>query len=640
MCGIAGIVSRAGRPVEASWLEAMAGTVAHRGPDGERFLVIRAGRKEAALFHRREPRPDSADIGFAHRRLSIIDLSASAAQPMSDASGDVWIVYNGEIFNYLEIREELQGLGRRFHTQSDTEVILNAYLEWGKDCLSRFNGMWAFVIYDFRTGRLFGARDRFGIKPFYCHVSPSFFSFASEIKALLALPWVERKPHLPAIKDYLFYSRVDTSASTFFEGIRALEPGHFFEIGFAPEFRISFTRWWKLEENLQPVLLSPSEIDERFRDLLLSSVRLRLRSDVPLGTCLSGGLDSSAIVALAHPYLAEGRQKTFSIVHPGFAFDESRYVDAVAGNFGLTPYKTTTSGGGLLQDLDQVIESHDEPFTSTSMYAQWKVFQLAKRCGVTVTLDGQGADELLAGYPYFKMVYGAELLQRLRWGRFMKETGAPGSPLPGRLAAAVTALAGFLPHRRMIALAGMRAAQYVQDWIAKDFFRGVELPHPPVEIKFRSRLNQRLYEVFSQDGLPALLRYGDRNSMRHGVESRVPFLDYRLVSYVFSLPPEYKIRDGLSKAVLRRALKKDIPPLVLERRDKIGFVTPEAGWFRTEMKERMREVFESPSLPLRGFYRARELRRLFARHMSGAADASRPLWRVFNLELWMRRYLD
>ncbi len=234
MCGIAGIVAHGNERLDFAWLGAMAESIAHRGPDDERFLIIDSGRGKEYLFRRDEP-PDSAgDVGFAHRRLSIIDLSESASQPMSDETGQVWIVYNGEIFNYLEIRKDLIRLGHRFQTQSDTEVILEAYLEWGRDCLRRFNGMWAFVIYDFRTARLFGARDRFGIKPFFYHLSSQFFSFASEIKALLKLPWVERKPFFPAIKDYLYYSRVDTSRYTFFSGIHELEPGQYFDIDMRP----------------------------------------------------------------------------------------------------------------------------------------------------------------------------------------------------------------------------------------------------------------------------------------------------------------------------------------------------------------------------------------------------------------------
>jgi len=640
MCGIAGIVARENQRLDFAWLGAMAESIAHRGPDDERFLIIDSGRGKEYLFRRDEP-PDSAgDVGFAHRRLSIIDLSESASQPMSDEKRQVWIVYNGEIFNYLEIRKDLIRLGHRFQTQSDTEVILEAYLEWGRDCLRRFNGMWAFVIYDFRTARLFGARDRFGIKPFFYHFSSRFFSFASEIKALLKLPWVERKPFFPAIKDYLYYSRVDTSRYTFFSGIHELEPGQYFDIDMRPEFRLSLSKWWKLEENLDEIPRETNEIREKFRDLLLSSIRLRLRSDVPLGTCLSGGLDSSAIVSLANPFLEEGRQKTFSIVHPGFRFDESLYVDEIAKNFRLIPHKRTITGKDLLQDLENVIEAHDEPFTSTSMYAQWKVFELAKRHGVTVTLDGQGADELLAGYSYFKPVYWSELLQRLRLARFFKEIHSDSPPAGGFLMNGLTALTGFLSHRRMIAWAGLRDVQYVQDWIAKDFFKEVEFPHPRLEIKFNSRLNQRLYEVFAHDGLPALLRYGDRNSMCHSVESRMPFLDYRLVSFVFSLPPEFKIHNGLSKTILRLALKKDIPPLILDRRDKIGFVTPEAEWFRTGMKDRMKNIFYSSSIQARGLYRVRKLRELFQKHLDGSLDASRPLWRAFHLELWMRKYID
>ena len=640
MCGIAGVINKNREPIDISLLFSIADTLSHRGPDDEKFVIFNSENTKWHVFKRNESHSFKGDLGFAHRRLSIIDLSDLASQPMSDEKNELWIVHNGEIFNYLEIKRELIKLGYRFHTQSDTEVILNAYSEWGKDCLGKFNGMWAFVIYDLRKNIIFGARDRFGIKPFYYHSGDKYFSFASEIKALLKLPWISRESFLPAIKDYLFYSRVNTSRFTFFKEIYELEAGHFLELDLNTGFRFKISKWWDLTENLSELPRGDIDKFEKFRDFLLSSIRLRLRSDVPVGTCLSGGLDSSSIVSLANPFLKEGNQKTFSVVHPGFKFDESKYVDEIAKNYNVISHKTSITGKSLLNDLENLIYAHDEPFTSTSMYAQWKVFQLAKQNGVTVTLDGQGADELLAGYPYFKMVFWSELLQKLDILKFFREIFLDSRSIPESIFNFIMAFSGFFSHRRMIYLARAKDPQYQSKWINKNYFKEIPLPHSPIKKRFNSRLNQRLYEVFAYDGLPALIRYADRNSMGHSLESRMPFLDYRIVTYLFSLSSEFKINNGLSKYILRKALRKDIPVKILERRDKIGFETPEAEWFRGEMSSWINDITQSSSIKKRGFYNIKNLNEIFEKHKKGLINASRPLWRVINLELWHREYLD
>ena len=640
MCGIAGIVDMRQERIDPGLLLRMSDSLSHRGPDDEGFVLFDGKGRQDHPFVRNTGVRGSGSVGLAHRRLSIIDLSAQAAQPMSDEGGRYWIIHNGEIFNYIEVREDLEKKGHSFFSQSDTEVALKAYLEWGPECLARFNGMWAFVIFDLKERRLFGARDRFGIKPFFYHNNDSHFSFASEIKALLTLPWIKPEVNPSAVKDYLFFSRVDTSPQSFFKDIFSLPPGHYFVLdaleGKAPQIE----KWWDLPDAVNRFDYDGEDPYGSFRELLLSSVLLRLRSDVPVGTCLSGGLDSSAIVALANPLLKEGFQRTFSIVQPGHPMDETRYMDCVIEAFRVKSEKKIIGGKDLMGDLGRFIRSHDEPFTSTSMYAQWKVFELARGSGVTVTLDGQGADESLAGYEYFKMVYWSELLKRLRLGRFLEETGSGGDSPFRRIANMVMSLSGFFPHRRMISLAAVKDPQYRSSWIERGFFRDIPLPHDPLERAFKSPLNQRLYEVFAFDGLPALLRYADRNSMAHSLESRMPFLDYRLVTFLFGLPPDLKIRKGWSKHVLRESLKGDIPEPVLSRRDKVPFVTSEALWFRNEMREFIEDVFRSDRFLSRPYLRPKKVQELFRRHLSGKIDASRPLWRNLNLELWMREYID
>lgn len=639
MCGIAGILNKNKEPIDPSLLIPMAEALSHRGRDGEKFGLFDTRKGQQQIFTRSFIPDFKGNLGLAHRRLSIIDLSESASQPMSDENGKLWVVYNGEIFNYLEIKEQLQKKGHSFSTQSDTEVILKAYKEWGRNCLSRFNGMWAFLIYDADQKILFGSRDRFGIKPFYYHLSSHFFSFASEIKALFKLPWVSREPFLPAVKEYLFYSRVNTSQYTFFKNIHELKPGCSFTIDLNKEFHFQVKSWWDLPENL-PSAPRTEEAFEKFRELLLSAVKLRLRSDVPVGTCLSGGLDSSAVTSLAHHFLEKEKQKTFSIVHPGFQYDESFYINKLTSAKNITSFRDSINGEDLRENLENLIHAQDEPFTSTSMYAQWKVFKLAAQKGVTVTLDGQGADETLAGYPYFKYVYWAELLKKIKLTKYMKEVFAQESSFPGALWNLAASLSGFLSHRQMISAAGIKDPQYRHSFLNKTFFKNTPLSSTPLERKFRSSLNQRLYEVFSQDGLPALLRYGDRNSMAHTLESRMPFLDYRLVSFVFALPPHLKINTGWNKYVMRKSLGRDLPIEITNRKDKIGFETPEAEWFRSELSTWVEGILHSSSLKNRGFYDINHLKKTWEKHKKGVINASRPLWRVINLELWQRKYMD
>jgi len=640
MCGIAGILTKDKDTINQSLLLPMAETLSHRGRDGERFGLFNTANGKHQIFNRTLIPDFKGNLGFAHRRLSVIDLSESASQPMSDEDKKLWIVYNGEIFNYLEIKEELREKRYSFSTHSDTEVVLKAYQEWGKDCLNRFNGMWAFVIYDKDKKILFGSRDRFGIKPFYYHLSSHFFSFASEIKSLLKLPWISREPFHPVIKEYLFYSRVNTSENTFFKNIKELKPGCFFYIDLNKNFNLKVRRWWDLPQNLPHPPCTEEEALEKFRKLLISSIKLRLRSDVPVGTCLSGGVDSSAIVSLAQPFLDKENQKTFSIIHPGFKYDESAYIEELTSQKKISSFKESINGRELEQDLEELIHIQDEPFTSTSMYAQWKVFKLAKRNGVTVTLDGQGADEILAGYPYFKFVYWAELLYKLNLIKYGKEMFFDSSSLSGFMLNLLASFSGFFPHRKMISLAGIKDPQYRVNILSKQFFKNIPLSSSPVEKRFSSPLNQRLYEVFTQDGLPALLRYADRNSMAHTLESRMPFLDHRLVSFLFSLPPELKVNRGWSKYILRKSIPQDLPPKILNRKDKIGFETPEADWFRNELCSWIEGIINSSSLKKRGFYNIKILKRTFHNHKKGVINASRPLWRVINLELWQRNYMD
>jgi asparagine synthase (glutamine-hydrolysing) len=405
MCGIAGILSRT--PPDAALMERVCGSLAHRGPDGKGIWTGRC---------------NDWNVMLGHRRLSIIDLSDAASQPMASADGSCHIVYNGEIYNYIELREELRGLGFEFRTKSDTEVILAAYRQWGADCLNRFNGMWAFAIHDAKKNILFCARDRFGIKPFYCFRKPGLFVFASEIKALLRHPEAPRVANASRVADFLAFGLVDHSPETFFKDIDRLPPAHYMVI---EDGRLSLQPYWVPPKAEPAPETDSAESASRFLELFSDAVRIRLRSDVPVGTCLSGGLDSSSIVCVANRImfgkdspidrdLVGERQKTFTACYGNAEFDERPFVDVVTGQTNASSHRVFPEAAILLKDMDALISHQEEPFGSTSIFAQWCVMRKVKETGVKVLLDGQGGDELLAGYDAYYAALAADRLADFR----------------------------------------------------------------------------------------------------------------------------------------------------------------------------------------------------------------------------------
>ena len=643
MCGIAGIINFNGAPVNRADLGRMNGTLAHRGPD-DSGLVMLGDKKDDCRFLRSAAEGDSGSryAGFAHRRLSIIDVSAEGVQPMNIDDGAVWIVFNGEIFNYIELREELAARGRRFTTGTDTEVLLHAYDEWGTACLERFNGMWAFAIWDTRRRRLFMARDRFGIKPFYYTWDGARFAFASEPKALLSLDWISAEPDDRAVADYLVHSRVDCFRWTFFSAVQRLDPGCFIDAGFNDATLPGQTRWWRLEDTLHDPPASDEECAERFRELFESSVRFRLRSDVPVGTCLSGGLDSASVVCVARPWLEPGNQKAYSAVFdPSFAEDETQWVDEVVGFADVESHRVTPSSERLVEDIQQFIRTQDEPFGSTSQYSQYSVFRLARENGTTVTLDGQGADEELAGYHYLFPVHVAGLVAAGKPFEAMREFGAFVRRTNATVPASVLATgAGFLPHRAMIRWANRYDASRSISWVNGDVVRRAAGIGDPTVPGCFDRLNGRLYELFAVSSLPALLRYEDRSSMAFSIEARLPFLDHLLVSFLFSLPARHKIRDGYTKYVMREAMRGIIPERVRTRTDKVGFATPEASWWRGDLLPFVRDVFGDRRTRARRLYDTEKLLTLVGANTAGKVHAGRAIWRALCMELWFREFID
>ena len=618
MCGICGIVAP-GRPHEAVTVAAMSELIAHRGPDGD------------GMFTRN-------GVAIASRRLAILDLSEAGAQPFSTPDGRLHLVHNGEIYNYRELRAELESRGHRFTSATDTEVILAAYREWGENCVAHFNGMWAFALWDEDERRLFCARDRFGVKPFYYRWDGRRLVFASELKAFRADPQASLRPNERIVRDFVRNDWFDHTDETFFAGIMKLPPAH--TLTFDPD-GLRTRRYWQLELRHPPA----GDPVKALRELFVDSVRLRLRSDVTVGTCLSGGIDSSAVAGVIDLLLREEvenarpvgeRQQTFTVYFEDPAFDERPYAREVVARTKAAPHWVSFSDGDLAENLGQIVEAHDEPFRSTSICAGWYVMREAARAGVTVVLDGQGGDEVLAGYPAY---FGARYADLLTHGR-LRELGtelAEHRRLYGSRRALATLARPFAPAALEARLRERRSGS------ASLLHAGLQgLPETP-ELDgspFPDRLRRLQTRILTVRGLPELLHAEDRNSMAHSIEARVPFLDYRLVELLFSLEGGHLIERSRTKAILRRALHDLLPPSVRERTDKLGFVTPEAAFFRGALGELAADVFASQSFRERGFVDPAAAQRRLERHRSGALNAGFELWRALNLELWARAFLD
>jgi asparagine synthase (glutamine-hydrolysing) len=526
MCGIAGIVSPDPRQVQQPKLKALARSLRHRGPDGEATWINESG-----------------NVGFAHSRLAVIDRSAAACQPMHYL-GRYSIVFNGEIYNYKEIREDLEKRGYTFVSQSDTEVLVAAFAEHGDACLELFDGMFAFAIWDQHRRELFCARDRFGEKPFYFmrEAASGLFSFASEMKAFQATGegLILDEGMLLAYLTLGSTSDPTDLRRTFFRNIRRLPPSHWLRVNnYGAE--ITVKKYWNIDKTVRPETAHDS--GARLLDLLRTSIKRRLRSDVTLGMSLSGGLDSSLIAALISECGCKGT-KTFTAVFPGFGRDESKRALQTATDFGMEHYAVAPAAGDFSKDLDTLIYCQEEPFTSASVYAQYKVFEAAAMSGVTVLLDGQGADEIFAGYPKY-----------LGWQKY-------------------TLLARL--NARVIEIKQRLQVDYDQA-IRRDFIHAhvesVGIFKPIVR-----ELNDLLYYNTMTAGLDELLRYSDRNSMAHGREVRLPYLFHELVSFAFHLPATQKLKGGYTKYVLREAARGTLPGEIVTEKTKIGFEPPQKKW--------------------------------------------------------------
>ena len=570
MCGIAGIISTDPNIVTKARLQLMTDSIQHRGPDGQGYWIN-----------------DANCAGLGHRRLSIIDLSTAAAQPMHYA-GRYTITYNGEIYNYIELKETLLKKGYTFSSTCDTEVILAAYACYGKECLQQFDGMFAFAIWDDTNKTLFCARDRFGEKPFYYVNDHHQFIFASEMKALWAAG-IQKQMKPGRLLTYLTLGIISNAVDqheTFYDHITTLPAGHYLLLHYnhsnaSHAYTAGVESYWDIDTETMLAPKDNTAIDH-FLQLLQTSVNRRLRSDVSIGTSLSGGLDSSAIVALIQQNVKANRQYkhgSFSAIFPGFKNDESRYIQQVANQFNLNGVSVSPNADGLIADMQKLVYHQEEPFQSLSIYAQYKVFELARQHQVTVLLDGQGADETMAGYHKYYHWYWQELLACGDFKTFRKEQAdarknGVNDPWDYR-----NYIAAFMPSiTANILEAQAKNRRQNHDDINYEYFASTQ--NATVGKPTVSHLNEILYFNTRQVGLGELLRYADRNSMAHSCEVRLPFLSHELVDYIFSLPSHFKIRDGFTKWILRKAVGELLPQTIVWRTDKIGFEPPQQQWLQ------------------------------------------------------------
>lgn len=574
MCGIAGILSLAQEPIQNPPIYSMTRTLVHRGPDGEGFWIN-----------------PSQTIALGHRRLAIIDLSKEANQPMHYLNRYT-IVYNGEIYNYIELREELRQKGVVFQTESDTEVILAAYATWGISCLSRLDGMFAFALWDEEEKTLFCARDRFGEKPFFYTIYNNCFYFASEIKALFAagIPYTISNRFL---YHYMVFGRTENPTEkhlTFYQYIYRLPNHHYL---FIKNGQIQKKSYWNLE--IDEVAIPEGKAVEQFRELFFKSIQRRMRSDVTVGTSLSGGLDSSSIACSIHYLYPKQVYHTFSGVFPGFQKDESPFIREVIKHTHFLSHTTSPTAEEIYRLFAKVFYHQEEPFGSMSICLQYCVFQLAKQHQVIVLLDGQGADEALAGYHFYYYNYLFTLLRKSPF-HFLKVKKEIERLHQIRLNLGLS----FYIHSFVPKLWGY-VAQMRRQFLSPNhpYFKGL---HPDIVQAYQNEMP--IYPIFStlkhylkwslvDQGLHELLRYADRNSMAHSIEVRLPFLYHKLVEFLMRLPIHYIIREGWTKWILRKAMDGILPSLIQWRKDKIGYEPPQDGWLKHPLMKKLIQEAQS-----------------------------------------------
>lgn len=638
MCGICGIFQLGDKSVDVNLLHKMTEEIKHRGPDDEGYSAIDSNADNIIRFSgndtiKKLKFPFIKDcqvdlkIAFGFRRLSIIDLSHHGHQPMVNDDESIMLAFNGEIYNYLEIREELKDIGHEFNSNTDTEVVLHSYIEWGEECVKKFNGMWAFALYDKKNNILFASRDRYGIKPFYYHFDNGTFIFASEIKQILLSDNVKREVEEEAAVNYLFSGFKDYSKKTFFKDIFQLEPSHNIVIC---NNEIKINKYWnttindKYEKNK-----NPKEVEGKFYSLFESSVKLRHRADVPVGIALSGGLDSSSTAVMANTF-KKTVFKTFTMVFDDKKYDEREYAKLVADNINCTRFEHSPDIKQFKNELKEMVYHFEEPFRSASVFSQWCLMKIAKENGITVLLEGQGADELIAGYEWYYNNYFIDLINRFSFFQLIKELNAYSNNYKVKFISVIKNI--FVAYMKFVS-----NKIRIKSGFFKIMSQQSKDHHSTYKSNYKNQLTKELdYGIHKL--IRELLNYGDKNSMKYSVENRVPFLDYRLVDYVESLPLNWKIENATTKKILRDSLREILPKEIRNRYSKLGFTTPQELWQKNELKDIIKtELFSDEFLSL-PYFKKEEIINYIESYFNGKHNNYSFIWRCFNFMCWKRRF--
>ncbi len=594
MCGISGF-----NWPDETIVKKMNLALKNRGPDGEGIYVDNM-------------------VSLGHRRLAIIDLSEKGKQPMCNEDGTIWLTYNGEIYNFGELKKDLIGKGHIFKSTTDSEIIVHAYEEYGIECTKHFNGMWAFCIYDSKRKNLVLSRDRFGIKPLYYYHNNQTFIFSSMIAGILCHD-IPTAPNERAILEYLAFNLEQYDEHTFFDKIYSLNPGTTLVYDLILK-QANKHRYYNLEPR-------GVQDENTIRDAFIESVRLRTVADVPIGSCLSGGIDSSAIVCVLDKLL-KSQFKTFSLVVPNSHFDESKYIKEIGNQANIKQFFTTVEAGFFLDEVHDFIEAQEEPVRGISPYAQYRVMKLAHEQGMKVLLDGQGGDEIFAGYKYYFSFYFYELLKKWQWLELAKELAL------SRDWYSITML-GFqcLPRWTKYSL----WKRIINPWVNNAMLDSIShIDDPRWHVM---SLSEGLKMTILMTSLPQLLMLEDKNSMRWSIETRIPFLDFNLVEAAMGCTSRQRLHNGGTKVIFRKAIEGLLPPLIVKRKDKIGFMAPSDELFRGEKVITFsQDIILSESFRQRPYWKWDKVKTIFDAHTRGGVNEGDTIWKWINTELWLRRY--
>lgn len=627
MCGIAGYINKQiGIFAENEKIKAMTDAIKHRGPDAEGQWV-------------------HENIAFGHRRLAIIDLDEKSNQPMLSHDGKFVISFNGEIYNYLELKEELKAKGAIFETNSDTEVIMEAYRFYGIECFNMFNGMWAFCLYDIENKKMILCRDRFGIKPLYILDRSDVFAFASECKAIVSAFPEENVPDVNSVYRYLSGSvNENADEHSYYKNIKIFSPATYTVYDLEKHTQES-KEYWKFDEELfkRKWIIGKNPI-MTFKKLFEDAIKLRLRADVEVGACLSGGLDSSAIVGCASTKYKK-KIHTFSSIYTDKECNEENFIKVVNAKWKTVPHyiRPDNCENKFTEYIKEIIYYHDGPTANASLYSQYMVMKGVHEY-VKVVLDGQGADELFAGYiPYYSH-YIEDLLekntffQRLKGIAILTIVNKQWPEIIGAVGTDVIVNLVGIENSKLFQnknISKNEQSRRSQKLFTEEFLKKVNDNYKPISYECSSKLNSRLCGDVLNRSIPALLHNEDSNSMTFSIESRVPFLDYRIVEFAIALDGKYKIKNSWTKWIIRKSLKQYLPKKVRKRKNKMGFPAPFSRWLREgQSKDEIKEIIFS--FGKRNIVPLETIQNLYAAHISGESEVSAILYKYYNMELWLR----